>query len=210
MNTRDAILLEASKGTPLRSAELVARLGVSRQTVSGHLRRLVDEGVLDKAGSTRNAVYSLADSERIAQLLPEPESSPPLVAASPQRARSRRAWTLVAMGAAAVAVVAVAVMISPGTGGVDARAEEAPALRPAAESATLPESPSSPESRSLPESQVIGAEQSLSVGAVRVEAGSEITLQAGEMVAIGEGFTVDEQGALVVEIESPESVPDDS
>ncbi len=186
MNTRDAILLEARKGAPLKSSDLVRRLGVSRQTVSGHLRRLVEEGLLSKTGSTKNARYTLVETEVAA-----PASSMPIRSSTRDGGSPRSRWTPVAMGLVAIGAVLVAAMLAPGAGD---ESRPGARLEPGATAQTA-----------LRDTQVIGAEQTLSVGAVRVEAGSEITLKAGEMVSLGEGFTVDEEGALVVEIEHTEA-----
>ncbi len=59
MGTRSEILKLAKTGKNLRTSELVRHLRLSRQTVADHLKRLVQEGLLTRTGSTRAAVYSL-------------------------------------------------------------------------------------------------------------------------------------------------------
>jgi len=60
MDTRLKIVNEIKKKNELNSSFLAKKLGLSRQTVAYHLRRLVDEGILIKQGSTKSALYALA------------------------------------------------------------------------------------------------------------------------------------------------------
>lgn len=60
MTTRQRILAEARKSAELRTADLVKKLGIARQSVAAHLKRLVEEGRLIREGATRSAVYRLA------------------------------------------------------------------------------------------------------------------------------------------------------
>lgn len=59
MATKDRILAWVKKHGAVKSSELVKPLGVSRQTLASHFSSLVQDGVLVKVGSTRNATYSL-------------------------------------------------------------------------------------------------------------------------------------------------------
>ena len=63
MGTRSYILKLAARGRPFKTAQVCRALRISRQTVSDHLQKLVEEGYLDKSGSTRGAIY-LASSKR--------------------------------------------------------------------------------------------------------------------------------------------------
>jgi len=58
------------------------------------------------------------------------------------------------------------------------------------------------EGESLLGTQVIRAAVTLSAGNVRIKSGSDITLQAGRIVAIGDGFAVDNGASLTVKIEN--------
>jgi hypothetical protein len=56
-------------------------------------------------------------------------------------------------------------------------------------------------------SQVILARDSISAGAVKISGGSEITLQAGRVVALGDGFSVDRGASLIVKIDDTKPTP---
>ncbi|MBI1862037.1 MAG: DUF4325 domain-containing protein [Deltaproteobacteria bacterium] len=58
METKKRILQWARTHSPFPSSTLVRFLGISRQNVAQHLRILVTRGELQKAGSTRGALYS--------------------------------------------------------------------------------------------------------------------------------------------------------
>lgn len=60
MGTREKILKRAKLKRSLKSSDLTKELGISRQTVADHLKRLVQSGDLIRSGSTRKAVYYLA------------------------------------------------------------------------------------------------------------------------------------------------------
>lgn len=67
MSTRDTILQILQQAPePVSGAELTTALGVSRQALHLHLRRLIEEGRVVKEGRTRGATYRLArpDEER--------------------------------------------------------------------------------------------------------------------------------------------------
>lgn len=56
-------MAETRKGE-VRAPELARKFGVARQTVTSHLRKLVEEGKLERAGSTKGARYRVAPSPR--------------------------------------------------------------------------------------------------------------------------------------------------
>lgn len=58
MTTRELILKRARSGA-LRASQLAAELRISRQTITDHLRRLVEEGALVRLGHTRGALYRI-------------------------------------------------------------------------------------------------------------------------------------------------------
>ncbi len=60
MSTREKILALARRRTEFRTADLTTTLGISRQSVAAHLKKLVEEGSLHRKGSTRAASYCLA------------------------------------------------------------------------------------------------------------------------------------------------------
>jgi DNA-binding transcriptional ArsR family regulator len=59
--TRASILSELGDGRALPPSELAARIGVSRPTVSEHLGRLLDAGLVAVERGGRNRYYRLAD-----------------------------------------------------------------------------------------------------------------------------------------------------
>lgn len=58
MTTREKIISYIKKHPNAKSSDLVGILGISRQTTADHLKRLVNENIIQKRGSTRNATYS--------------------------------------------------------------------------------------------------------------------------------------------------------
>lgn len=58
-SSKQKVLAAARSKKSLITADVVALLGISRQTAAAHLRDLVLEGKLEKEGSTRNARYLL-------------------------------------------------------------------------------------------------------------------------------------------------------
>ncbi len=58
MTTREKILSHIKKHPNTKTADLVSILGISRQTTADHLKRLVNENIIQKKGSTRSATYS--------------------------------------------------------------------------------------------------------------------------------------------------------
>lgn len=66
MNAKQILLQEARRKGQVRTADLVLKTGVSRQTAAQHLRELVAAGKLIKLGSTRNAVYLIPSSLKTA------------------------------------------------------------------------------------------------------------------------------------------------
>ncbi len=60
LTTRQKIVKAAQEGDQLKSHGLSTTLGISRQTIASHLKKLVEQGILEKAGSTHNATYALA------------------------------------------------------------------------------------------------------------------------------------------------------
>lgn len=59
MDTKEKILHYLRTHEPSSGSALAEQLGISRQAVNKHLRVLVDQGALVKAGKTRGAVYGL-------------------------------------------------------------------------------------------------------------------------------------------------------
>jgi anti-sigma regulatory factor (Ser/Thr protein kinase)/biotin operon repressor len=72
METRERIVAILKRRGGLSGAGIAADLGISRQAAHRHLRRLVDQGVLQKTGRTRDAVYRLTSRKRA-------EAAPPAV-----------------------------------------------------------------------------------------------------------------------------------
>lgn len=70
------VLLLLDRG-PMTHAELVAELGVAKSTVSYHLAKLAEAGVVERAGS--DARLGLADRERVYRLLLAYRPTPTLV-----------------------------------------------------------------------------------------------------------------------------------
>ncbi len=63
MANRDKILKIVKKKGQFKAPALAKELGISRQKTTLHLSRLVREGKLEKAGSTRNALYFLSNKK---------------------------------------------------------------------------------------------------------------------------------------------------
>ena len=61
-STRDAICRLVEQRGSVTGPELADELGISRQAVSLHLRRLITEGAVFKIGSTRAARYLPGDA----------------------------------------------------------------------------------------------------------------------------------------------------
>lgn len=59
-SSKHVILGKINKLGEVKSSELQRELKISRQMLARHLRDLVLEGKLDKSGSTRNAIYTIA------------------------------------------------------------------------------------------------------------------------------------------------------
>lgn len=196
--TREQILQIARRGEPLRTSELASELGVSRQTVSGHLRRLVEEGMLEKSGSTKNATYLAVDSggDRDQTLAAVGVAMPQGRRKAPDGLLARARWVLTrsVMTQAGMAVLALGVVV-----GATEIVQRLEGRDRASAGRGSREISSSTVSRGLG-TQTIAAHRNLSIGAVTVEGGSAVTLHAGEMVTLGDGFTVDRGAALTVEI----------
>jgi len=86
MNTKSIILKEVQLKGSVRSAEMVRKTGISRQTIAQHFRDLIKERKLIKLGSTHNASY-----------IPYASSAPaPLsLSQSAKRARNQTAILLI-------------------------------------------------------------------------------------------------------------------
>jgi len=59
MDTREKILSYIKKKGEVSGKELVEVLGITRQAVNKHIKKLVEEGLLIKEGRTKGAVYKL-------------------------------------------------------------------------------------------------------------------------------------------------------
>lgn len=57
---RRFILEHVEKSSPDVTKATAQKFGITRQAVNKHLRRLLDEGALERSGNTRARVYSLA------------------------------------------------------------------------------------------------------------------------------------------------------
>lgn len=57
MTTREKILAEAARKPAIKSSDLVKKLGIARQNITAQLKKLVEDGLLVRVGSTRSAVY---------------------------------------------------------------------------------------------------------------------------------------------------------
>lgn len=64
MKPQEYIIQQAKKSRVFKSADLLDRLGISRQALAYHLRKLVASKRLVKINSTRNAAYALYDSTK--------------------------------------------------------------------------------------------------------------------------------------------------
>ncbi|MBT4124348.1 MAG: hypothetical protein HOC16_05255 [Candidatus Pacebacteria bacterium] len=56
---------QIKKYAPVRASELAAKIGISNKNLYKHLRRLLDEQLIEKVGSTPKVYYSLKSSEKI-------------------------------------------------------------------------------------------------------------------------------------------------
>jgi anti-sigma regulatory factor (Ser/Thr protein kinase) len=59
VGTREAIVKAARAKGVIQTHDLVRQLGISRQTIAAHLKRLVQQGILQKTGSTHSAAYMM-------------------------------------------------------------------------------------------------------------------------------------------------------
>ena len=84
--SRAAVLMALYDGRALPAGRLAVEAGVAASTISGHLRRLVDGGLLDLETSGRNRYYRLARPE-VGELLEMLAALSP----APERPRSMRA-----------------------------------------------------------------------------------------------------------------------
>lgn len=64
METRDSILQYIKKRKTVTGRELSEFLGISRQAVNKHLKALIEEGKVEKKGTTRGATYSILSLKR--------------------------------------------------------------------------------------------------------------------------------------------------
>ena len=64
MDTREKILSYIKKKGEVSGKELVEVLGITRQAVNKHIKKLVQEGLLIKEGCTKGTVYKVASSHK--------------------------------------------------------------------------------------------------------------------------------------------------
>jgi len=78
MAPKDKILKHLQRREQVSGRELAERLGISRQAVHVHIRALIEQGLVDKVGTTRGATYCLPKNKVKAASLSRTYSLPKL------------------------------------------------------------------------------------------------------------------------------------